>query len=67
MDNEEISYMFFADIIVGEMSAPSQTQQLNTDIHDLFVDNPKDPNIFVIPYADSAYPSYVIAFHPMAR
>lgn len=53
--HDEISFMFLADVLVGEKGS------------DVYVNNTQNPTIYVTPYADGAFPSYVIAFHSMAR
>lgn len=64
-DGDAISYMFIADVLIGNMyheSVPSKTSgPFRTR-----VDNVSNPSIFVVPYHDATYPRFVLAFHKNA-
>jgi hypothetical protein len=62
-----ISYMFIADVLVGECAPGIQNGVLNTAIHDNFVNSKYTPSIYVTPYDDGAYPGTIVAFHKDAK
>jgi hypothetical protein len=61
----EVSYMFLADVLVGRLT----TGKLRSETYnwDNNVDNITNPSIYTTPYADGAYPRYIIAFHKNAK
>jgi Poly(ADP-ribose) polymerase catalytic domain len=62
MDKSGISYMFYADVLIGKKGFKSDTTRC-----DNYVDSLKTPTIIVSPYGDGAFPRYVIAFHKNAK
>lgn len=61
-----ISFMFLCEVLVGKSCLGSSNIPINTSLYDSSVDNLANPTIFVTPYADGAYPKYIIAFHKNA-
>lgn len=61
-----ISYMFLCDVLVGRSCLGSNGAVINTEKYDSSVNSLEKPTIFVTPYADGAYPKYIIAFHKTA-
>ncbi len=52
-----------ADVAIGKCGlATSKTNDL-----DNYVNNEKNPTIYVCPKDDYAYPKYIIAFYPFAE
>lgn len=62
----ELSYMFFADVLVGNMKRGS-SNEIPTTLLDNFVDNMNNPSIYVTTHDSGAYPRYVIGFHKNAQ
>lgn len=62
-----ISFMFLCDVIIGTPCLGSGNLIIDTMKFDSAVDVIKDPSIVVTPYADAAYPRYIIAFHKNAK
>jgi hypothetical protein len=66
---EDITYMFLADVIVGRLVTGRKRIQGGNPVYDWDnnVDNISNPKIYTTPYADGAYPRYIVAFHKNAR
>lgn len=66
----EVTYMFLADVLVGKCVTCQfiDTMFVSESLYDWDnnVDNPKSPMIYTSPYANGAYPRYIIAFHKNA-
>jgi hypothetical protein len=62
-----ISYMFIADVLVGECTRGVQNGVLDTSTHDNFINTQYNPSIYVTPYDDGAYPGTIVAFHRDAK
>ena len=60
-----VTYMFLADVLVGRLAIGKQRTQIGN--WDNNVDNLSTPTIYTTPYADGAYPRYIIAFHKNAK
>lgn len=61
--SNQISYVFLCDVIVGNTVQGMSNRYCDTEKYDNFVDNVKNPKIYVSPYHDGAVPMYVIAFY----
>lgn len=62
----QITYMFLADVLIGKIGTRqfiTPGEQFDWDNN---VDNLITPTIYTTPYADGAYPRYIIAFHKNA-
>jgi len=62
-NKEDISFMFLCDVLLGNSCKGSLNLTIDVTTHDSAVDNTANPTIAVTPYADGAYPRYIIAFH----
>jgi hypothetical protein len=62
-----ISFMFLCNVIMGRSCIGSGNLIIDTNKFDSAVDCIKNPSIVVTPYADAAYPRYIIAFHKNAK
>jgi hypothetical protein len=62
--NEEITYMFLADVLIGKLATKKPKGTTGWDNN---VDNLNSPTIYTTPYPDGAYPRYIIAFHKNAK
>jgi poly [ADP-ribose] polymerase 7/11/12/13 len=65
-NRNEISYMFLADVLVGNMMVGGHSLRI-PPTHDTAVNGLQNPSIFVTPYRYGAYPKYIIAFHKNAK
>jgi hypothetical protein len=63
---EDISYMFLCDVLLGKPTSGFPNRGCPDGFHSQ-VNNPAIPTIASVPWADSAYPKYIIAFHKSAR
>jgi hypothetical protein len=66
-DDEDISYMFICDVIVGKCTVVNGYIDIDTKLFDNSVNNILMPTIYVTPYDDGAYPRYLVAFHKNAK
>jgi len=66
---DEITYMFLADVLIGKLVTGKQRINGANPVYDWDnnVDNTTSPTIYTTPYADGAYPRYIIAFHKNAK
>ncbi len=64
---EEITFMFLCRVLVGRTCKGSGGLVIDTSKYDSACDHPAHPTIVVTPYADAAYPEYIISFHKNAR
>ena len=62
-----ISFMFLCDVLLGRSCVGSSNLEIDTTKYDSAVDTLVKPSIVVTPYADGAYPRYIIAFHKNAK
>ena len=62
--NSGITYMFLADVLVGKLDKYKLAYNTGYDNN---VDNLTNPTIITTPYANGAYPRYIIAFHKNAK
>lgn len=53
-----ISYIILANVLIGNIGRMRNNETINTERY--------DNSICVTPYADGAYPKYVISFHKTA-
>jgi hypothetical protein len=67
--DEDITYMFLADVIVGRLTRGAQRITGENPVYnwDNNVDIHASPKIYTTPYPDGAYPRYIIAFHKNAK
>ena len=67
--NEEVTYMFLADVIVGRLTRGGQRIPGVNPVYnwDNNIDFDTNPKIYTTPYPDGAYPRYIIAFHKNAK
>ena len=65
--NGEPSFMFLADVLVGNTITRGSAEQVKTLNYDNNVDNLISPTIYTTVHDDGAYPRYIIAFHKEAR
>lgn len=63
---DDVSYMLVCRVVVGALCRGTNGAELDTSVHDNFVDHIGGPHIYVTPYADGALPVYVVAFHATA-
>ena len=54
-DSTQISYMFLCDVVIGTIGTNCST------------DNKDKPTMFAVPKNESAFPTYLIAFHKYAK
>lgn len=66
-DNEDISYMFVCDVLVGKCTTIRGFNNIDTQLFDNSVNNLITPSIYVTPYDNGAYPRYLVAFHKNAK
>lgn len=66
-DSDGFSYMFLAQVLVGKTTNGKGPFDLDTSKYDNFVDNVKNPTIYVTPYLNGAIPRYIFAFYPNAK
>ena len=67
--NNEVTYMFLADVLIGLQTQGKRQQPGTAAVYDWDnnVDVLSKPTIYTSPYADGAYPRYIIAFHKNAK
>jgi hypothetical protein len=58
--------MFLCDVLMGKPCMGRSDLQIETNIYHSAVDNFQAPTILVSPFADAAYPKYIVAFHKSA-
>ncbi len=63
---EDISYMFLCDVLLGK-ATQGMPNRFCPDGYHSQVNGVTAPTIASVPWADSAYPKYIIAFHKSAR
>lgn len=61
-DRDGISYVFVCRVLVGKMALGIMNTIIPPGI-DNYVNSLTNPTIYVSPYADGAYPQYIVAFH----
>jgi poly [ADP-ribose] polymerase 10/14/15 len=66
-NKEGISFMFLCDVLMGNPCLGQSQLVIDTTKYHSAVDNIKTPSILVTPFADGAYPRYIIAFHKGAK
>lgn len=64
--NNDISYMFLCDVLIGVLTNVTHNCIIDTNKYDNSVNSLVNPTIYVTPYDNSAYPKYLIAFHKNA-
>jgi hypothetical protein len=57
----EVSYLIMADVLIGKCGMYNRKDEI-----DNYVNNEKNPTIYVCPKDDFSYPKYIIAFYPFA-
>lgn len=65
-DTDGISFMLLCDVAVGRCCVGSSSMHIDTNKYDNAVDNLTKPKIYVTPYDDGAFPSFVVAFYKNA-
>ena len=63
---DEMSYMFLADVLIGKTCVGVSGKRAPKGV-DTMVNKIKNPDIYVTPYDNGAYPRYLIAFHKSAK
>ena len=66
---DDVTYMFLADVLIGKLVTGKHRINGANPVYDWDnnVDNTTSPTIYTTPYADGAYPRYIIAFHKNAK
>ena len=69
VSKDAVTYMFLADVLVGKLATNQQRLPGFDPVYDWDnnVDYLVNPKIYTTPYADGAYPRYIIAFHKNAK
>lgn len=67
ISSDDLSFMFICDILIGKCCIGCVNMVINETKYDCAVDNLNNPNIYVIPNNNAAYPKYIIAFHKNAK
>lgn len=62
-----ISFMFLCDVLMGKPCLGRANLEIETNLYHSAIDNFHKPTILVTPFADAAYPHYIIAFHKNAK
>lgn len=65
-NSQGISFMFLCDVLMGKPCLGRSGLEIETELYHSAVDNFNSPSILVTPFADAAYPRYIIAFHKNA-
>jgi hypothetical protein len=65
-NRDGLSFMFLCDVLLGRSCKGTTRLTIDTNNYDSAVDNLVSPTIVVTPYADGAYPRYIVAFHKNA-
>ena len=65
--NNDITYMFLADVLVGRLTIGKHRTKDDIYNWDNNVDSLTNPTIYTTPYRYGAYPRYIIAFHKNAK
>jgi hypothetical protein len=65
-NKEGISFMFLCDVLMGKPCLGRPDYTIDTTFYHSSVDNFNKPTILVSPFADGAYPRYIVAFHKSA-
>ena len=66
-DNDDVSYMFVCDVLVGRCAVGCGNKILDTEAYDNFVNRSNDPTIYICPHDDACVPRYLVAFHKNAH
>ena len=66
-NSQGISFMFLCDVLMGKPCMGTSNLQIETNLYHSAVDNFQTPTILVSPFADAAYPKYIVAFHKDAK
>ena len=61
------SFMFLCDVLMGTSCPGSTNLTIDTTKFHSAVDYVQNPTILVTPFADAAFPRYIIAFHKEAK
>ena len=66
---DEVTYMFLADVLIGKLDTCKRRNNGTNPVYewDNNVNSITSPTIYTTPYADGAYPRYIIAFHKNAK
>lgn len=65
-NKDGISFMFLCDVVMGKPCLGRSNLEIETNMYHSAVDNFNAPTILVSPFADGAYPRYIVAFHKSA-
>ncbi len=66
MDNDDVSYLFVSDVIIGNINVIGGSKQIPDGI-DNSVDNIYYPTIYVCPYDNGCIPRFLVAFYKNAK
>lgn len=66
VDRDGVSYVFVCRVLVGKTAIGKVNAAIPEGI-DNNVNSMTNPTIYVSPYADGAYPQYLVAFHKSAQ
>lgn len=66
-NKDGISFMFLCDVLMGKPCMGRPNIDIDTSLYHSAIDNFNHPTIIVTPFADAAYPRYIIAFHKGAK
>jgi poly [ADP-ribose] polymerase 10/14/15 len=66
-NSQGISFMFLCDVLMGKPCMGRSNLQIETNLYHSALDNFQTPTILVSPFADAAYPKYIVAFHKDAK
>lgn len=66
VDRDGVSYVFVCRVLVGKTALGRSNAAIPEGI-DNYVNSATTPTIYVSPYADGAYPQYLVAFHKSAQ
>lgn len=63
---EDLSYMFLAEVIIGNKTTASNSVVIDTNTFDTSINDLINPTIYCCPYKDGAIPRFIIGFYKYA-
>jgi len=66
-NSQGISFMFLCNVLMGKPCMGDSNLKIDTNLYHSAVDSLQKPTILVTPFADAAYPKYIVAFHKNAN
>ncbi len=63
---DDLSYMFLAEVIIGNKTTAGNSQIIDTNNFDISMNSLSDPTIYCTPYKDGAIPRFVVGFYKYA-